>query len=131
MESRKFRNKFRLGLSAPFIYGMIVPLAFLDITIEIYHQICFRLYKLPLIKRSSYIKIDRHKLSYLDPLEKINCAYCGYGNGLIAYTSKICSDTETFWCGIKHNKDKNFNEPDHHNKFIEYGDESDLNSKSI
>ncbi len=129
MESRKFRNKFRLGLSSPFIYGMIVPFVFFDFSLEIYHNVCFRLYKIPLVKRSKYIKIDRHKLSYLDPIEKLNCSYCGYANGLVNYAVKICADTEKFWCGIKHKKDKNFDEPDYHKDFVDYGDEDEFKSK--
>ena len=111
--------------SSPFIYAMIFPLIFVYFCLEIYHQICFRLYSLPLVKRSKYIRIDRHKLEYLTLMEKINCAYCGYANGLLAYASKIAADTEQYWCGIKHKKDvyRELVEPEHHKNFIEYGDE--------
>lgn len=129
MESRSVRNKFRLALSVPFIYWLIVPIILLDISIEIYHQICFRLYKIPLIKRKEYVKIDRHKLNYLDPIEKLNCMYCGYANGLFGYTVKIGGETERFWCGIKHKKDSNFNEPKHHEDFVEHGDKEEFLSR--
>lgn len=129
MESRKFKNKLRLALSAPFIYWMAVPVVFLDISLEIYHRICFPIYKKPLIKRSEYIKIDRHKLSYLDPIEKAHCTYCGYVNGLFNYAVKIGGETEKFWCGIKHKKDKNFHEPKHHKEFVDYGCEEEFGSK--
>jgi hypothetical protein len=37
---------------------------------------------------------DRGKLCYLNLLERINCAYCSYGNGLIAYVVEIAARTE-------------------------------------
>ena len=124
MEYKKCRRyKTRHWLSSPFVYAMIIPLAFIDISAEIYHRICFRLWKIPLVKRSEYIKIDRHKLEYLNYLDKLNCAYCGYGNGLINYIRTIAAETELYWCGIKHDEYKNFIPPEHHEKFIEYGDE--------
>ncbi|OPZ95427.1 MAG: hypothetical protein BWY70_02006 [Bacteroidetes bacterium ADurb.Bin408] len=81
-------------LSAPFIYGMLVPFVFLDFCLEIYHRICFFCYDIPYVERSRYIKIDRHKLSYLSYTEKINCMYCGYANGLINYAREISGRTE-------------------------------------
>jgi hypothetical protein len=115
-------------MSGPFIFAMIVPLVILDIAFEIYHRVCFPLYKIPLVKRSKYIKIDRYKLSYLRPEEKMYCMYCGYGNGLIYYVWTIMGRTERYWCGIKHKRDDDFNEPPHHESFLEYGDEKSFNS---
>lgn len=126
MEYKKYPDRVPLHLvSMPFIYFMIVPLVFLDICLEIYHQVCFRLYKIPLLKRSAYIKIDRHKLKYLTRWEKLNCAYCGYGNGLAHYFTAMAAETEKYWCGIKHAKDPNFKVPVHHKDFMEYGDEEE------
>jgi len=107
-------------LSAPFIYIMIIPLLILDIFLWIYHNICFRLYNIPLVCRAQYIKIDRHKLSKLNLLEKLNCAYCGYANGLLNYAVKVAAETEKYWCSIKHERTKNFIEPSHHKDFINY-----------
>jgi hypothetical protein len=107
----------------PFIYGMIVPTVFLDATMEVYHRVAFPLYGIPRVKRSKYIKLDRQKLSYLKPLEKVNCVYCGYVNGLFAYAVQIAGETEKYWCGIKHEQDENFVPPAHHKDFLEYGDE--------
>lgn len=89
-------------LSIPFIYSMIVPLVFIDITMTVYQHICFRLYNVTRVKRSSYVVIDRHQLSYLNAIEKFNCVYCGYGNGVIAYSREIVARTEQYWCPIKH-----------------------------
>jgi len=122
---------YRHLLSMPVIYFMIIPLVLFDICLELYHQICFRFYKIPIIKRSSYIKIDRHKLKYLSTWEKINCAYCGYANGLMHYASVIAGETEKYWCGIKHQKDPNFIPPEHHKDFLEYGDEESYNKLNV
>ena len=119
----KRRRWFRHFISMPFIYIMIFPLIILDVFLEIYHRVCFPLYGLPYVSRKKFIVIDRYKLKYLSFIEKINCAYCGYANGLLHYASKIASETEAYWCGIKHKKDSDFVEPKHHEDFVEYGDE--------
>ena len=110
-------------ISIPFIWALLPSFVILDITIEIYHQICFRLYQIPLVKRRNYIKIDRNRLRYLKWYDKINCAYCGYANGLLHYAGVIAGETEKYWCAIKHQKQKGFVEPAHHKDFLEYGDE--------
>ena len=106
----------------PFIYPAFVFIVLLDIWIEIYHRIAFPCYGLPYLKRKEYIRIDRHKLKYLNIMQKINCAYCGYTNGVLQYIVRITSETEKYWCGIQHSKGENFIEPPHHKDFIAYND---------
>ncbi|MCF6301718.1 MAG: hypothetical protein L3J13_00680 [Devosiaceae bacterium] len=89
-------------ITAPVIYSLVVPFALLDLMVTIYQHICFRVYKIPLVRRSEYFSYDRTKLNYLNVIEKLNCAYCSYGNGTIAYAREIASRTEKFWCPIKH-----------------------------
>jgi len=91
-------------LTAPVIYGLIVPLAALDVAVTVYQQICFRAYRIPRVRRRDHFVIDRHKLAYLNLLQKLNCVYCGYANGLLAYTSEIAARTEAYWCPIKHGR---------------------------
>ncbi len=131
MRARKFYQERALKhlVSMPFVWSVLVPLIFLDIVVEVYHHVCFSLYGLEIVDRKKYIKIDRHKLKYLSFLEKISCAYCGYANGLAGYTSEIGARTEEYWCGIKHQKDANFIEPEHHREFVEYDDEEGFNKK--
>ena len=88
--------------SAPLIYGMIIPLLAFDLCLSIYHSICFRLYRIPRVRRRDYIVVDRHHLAYLNVVEKLNCVYCGYANGLVAYAREITARTEQYWCPIKH-----------------------------
>jgi hypothetical protein len=65
--------------------------------------------------------IDRQSLSYLNPIEKLNCVYCGYFNGLIAYVQEIAARTEQYWCPIKHARKLNILHSRYY-KFLEYGD---------
>ena len=89
-------------LTAPFIYALIIPFVLLDLFVTVYQFICFPIYGIPKVRRSNYLVFDRHHLAYLNILEKLNCAYCSYGNGLIAYVREIASRTEQYWCPIKH-----------------------------
>ncbi len=124
MEFKKHPERMvRHFLSAPFIYAMALPLVFLDVCMEVYHHVCFPLYGIPLVVRSKYIHLDRHKLSYLSWIEKINCDYCAYANGLLFYVSVIAAETEKYWCAIKHEGKKDFIPPPHHSRFLAYGDE--------
>lgn len=124
MESQKHPKRILLHiLAAPFIYSLTIPFAVADVWVEIYHRICFPCYNLPYVKRNKYIRIDRQKLQYLNFVEKLNCMYCGYVNGLINYMRVIAGETEKYWCSIKHKPGGDFQEPDHHKDFLEYGDE--------
>ncbi|MDL1981735.1 MAG: hypothetical protein LWX02_09760, partial [Deltaproteobacteria bacterium] len=89
-------------LTAPVIWSCIFPALFMDLVVTFYQAMCFRVYGIPRVKRNKYIVIDRHSLSYLNGIEKLNCAYCGYVNGLIAYVQEVAARTEQYWCPIKH-----------------------------
>jgi len=108
-------------LSAPIIYSVIFPLVLLDLAVFIYQQTCFRIYGIPLVLRADYIIIDRHKLSYLNGIEKFNCIYCGYGNGLIEYIREVFARTEQYWCPIKHAR-RCLSQHPYTEKFVDYGD---------
>jgi len=88
-------------LSIPFIYGMIFPAIFLDIFLFIYQQTAIRLYGIPLVNRSDYIKFDRRHLAYLNYMQKVNCLYCSYVNWLFSYAVEVAGRTEKYWCPIK------------------------------
>ncbi len=124
MEFKKHQQRFvRHFISAPFIYGMIIPIVLFDICMEIYHRVCFPLYGLSYVSRGTYVTVDRHKLAYLNPLEKFNCMYCGYVNGLFQYAAAIAGATERYWCGIQHAKKPGFRPPNYHDDFLPYDDE--------
>ena len=108
-------------LSAPVIYGMIVPLLILDLSISLYQHICFRIYGIPLVRRADYLVIDRQHLAYLNAIEKLNCVYCGYGNGLVEFIREVIARTEQYWCPIKHAQ-RTLDEHKRTQKFFDYGD---------
>jgi len=113
--------KLKHILTTPFIWLCIVPIALMDITISLYQAICFPVYGIPKVKRQDYIVFDRQYLGYLNIIEKINCAYCSYVNGLFGYLQEIAGRTEQFWCPIKHaGRIKNLHS--RYQKFIDYGD---------
>ncbi|HCL67295.1 MAG TPA: hypothetical protein DIC56_21155 [Rhizobium sp.] len=131
---RKLQAKYRIGLwpyitrarlayvlTAPVIYGLIVPLVLLDLSVTVYQHICFRAYGIPRVRRGDHIVIDRHHLAYLNGLEKLNCVYCSYANGVIAFAREIAGRTEAFWCPIKHAR-RAADPHDHFEAFFEYGD---------
>ena len=89
-------------ITAPAIYAVIIPLMLLDLFVSLYQAICFPVYGIAKVRRGDYLIFDRHHLAYLNLLEKLNCAYCSYANGLIAYVREIASRTEQYWCPIKH-----------------------------
>ena len=89
-------------LTTPVIWAVLLPIACLDLVVSIYQALCFGIYGIPKVRRGEYILLDRHRLAYLNFLEKLNCQYCGYGNGVLAYASEVAARTEQFWCPIKH-----------------------------
>lgn len=120
--------KLKHIISTPFIWLCIFPVALMDITISLYQAICFPLYGIPKVKRQDYIVFDRQYLNYLNIIEKINCAYCSYVNGLFGYLQEIAGRTEQFWCPIKHaGRIKSLHS--RYQKFIDYGDAKTYRSK--
>lgn len=89
-------------LTVPLIYSLILPLALLDLFVSLYQAICFPAYGIEKVNRADFTRIDRHHLAYLNALQKLNCVYCGYANGLIGYVQEIAGRPEAFWCPIKH-----------------------------
>ena len=116
-----FNARLLVFLTSPIIYALVVPLAFLDLSVSIYQTVCFPVYKVRKVRRRDYIVFDRHKLGYLNALEKLNCLYCGYGNGVLAYASEISARTESYWCPIKHAR-KTLTRHKYYQNFSEYGD---------
>jgi|SRR5688572_5041610 len=108
-------------LSAPLIYSLSVPFVLLDVWVTLYQWICFPVYRVALVPRRPFFVVDRHKLEYLNTIEKVNCAYCGYVNGLIAYTREIAARTEQYWCPIRHARPVQ-GAHDRYRHFADYGD---------
>ncbi len=114
-EARRAQARFKVGLwtylkgtrlpfvlSASVIYSLIIPFVLLDLFVTIYQAICFPVYGIPKVRRRDHIRIDRHHLAYLNAHQKLNCVYCGYCNGVLAWVREIAGRTEAYWCPIKH-----------------------------
>jgi hypothetical protein len=72
--------------------------------------------------------LDRAHLSYLNAIEKLNCVYCGYANGLIAYVREVASRTEQYWCPIKHAV-RTRSPHARYRTFLDYGDAAGFRSR--
>lgn len=128
------QRRFRMGLlryllgaelrhlaCIPFIYGLIVPMLLLDLALTVYQSVCFPLFRIQKVRRSDCWVFDRSHLAYLNALEKLNCAYCSYGNGLAAYFTEIASRTEQYWCPIKHSR-RILHAHGRYPHFVDFGD---------
>jgi hypothetical protein len=108
-------------LSAPVIWAVLPAALLFDLMLTIYQAICFPIYGIPRVKRVDHFLFDRRVLPYLNIIEKLNCEYCAYVNGLIAYAQEIVGRTEQYWCPIKHAR-KMTTLHRRYISFLEYGD---------
>ena len=105
----------------PIIYSLAVPFVVLDVWVQIYQAIAFRLLGIRPVRRRDYLVLDRQRLPYLTALQKANCVYCGYVNGLLAFVREIAGRTEQFWCPIQHAR-RVRGQQGRHRRFAPYGD---------
>lgn len=115
------RSELRNIVSAPVIYALIVPFAALDLAVTLYQATCFPLYRVPRVQRRRHIVLDRHQLRYLNSIEKLNCAYCGYASGVLTYAREVAARTEQYWCPIKHAR-KIRDQHRRYHAFADFGD---------
>jgi hypothetical protein len=108
-------------LSAPVIYAILPALLLFDAAVSLYQRLCFPAYRIPRVRRADYFVYDRTQLGYLNWIERMNCLYCSYANGLIAYAREIVARTEQYWCPIKHARHRRDAHVRYGN-FFDYGD---------
>ncbi len=108
-------------LAAPVIYGMVIPAVILDIALFVYTYTVSKIFKIKFVKRGDYVVFDRQYLGYLNVMEKLNCMYCSYFNGMMQYAAAIAGATELYFCPIKHAKKVAY---DHQffTRYFAYGD---------
>lgn len=121
-------TNIRHFLTIPFIYSLIIPGIVLDIFITIFNNVALPLYRIPKVRRKDYIVYDRQFLDYLNWIQKANCIYCAYGNGLLAYAAEVAARTERYWCPIKAARKPKFRH-DWYNDFADYGSPEEWNEK--
>ncbi|MEZ5396850.1 MAG: hypothetical protein R2724_29265 [Bryobacterales bacterium] len=94
----------------------------LDLALTLYQEVSCRLTGIPRVRRRDHFAFDRAKLRYLTRIQRINCLYCSYANGVSSYFREILARTEQYWCPIKHQR-----EPaaphSRYSRFLDYGDE--------
>lgn len=122
-------SNIRHVLSIPFIYAMIVPAIILDIFLTVYQWTAFPLYHIPRVKRVDFFIYERRFLDYLNIIQKMNCLYCSYVNGLFAYAVEIGARTERYWCPIKSAHKPKFSHGWYHD-FADYGNPEEWNQKN-
>ena len=108
-------------LTAPVIYGMIVPFVLIDLTTLFYQAVCFPVYGIELVRRRDYFAFDRRHLVYMNVLEKLNCAYCAYANGVVGFIGEVGARTEKYWCPVKHARRLRYVHS-RYAQFFDYGD---------
>jgi hypothetical protein len=114
-------SRFLVFVSAPVIYLGFLPFFLLDLFLIIYQGVCFPIYGIPKVRRADYVVFDRAQLKYLNLLERFNCFYCSYGNGLCAFLAEVAARTEQHWCPIKHAR--RLRSPhSRYSHFFDYGD---------
>ncbi len=114
-------SRITVLLTAPVIYAGWPVFALLDLFVSVYQALCFPVYRIPKVRRRDYLVFDRTDLPYLNAVEKFNCFYCSYGNGVVAYAREIAARTEQYWCPIKHAR-RLYGAHDRYPAFFEHGD---------
>ncbi len=112
----------RYGLIAIVLYALVVPFVLVDLGVTIYQWVCFPLCGLRRVRRSAYFTYDRHRLPYLTGVQKLNCTYCAYTNGLLAYVREVTARTEAYWCPIKHDRTTTRDAHAYYGHFAHFGD---------
>ncbi|HVW66646.1 MAG TPA: hypothetical protein VHA78_02850 [Candidatus Peribacteraceae bacterium] len=85
------------------IYLAFFPLVVCHALCWLYQLIAFSIYDIPKIRLHDYLSVDRGKLKKLNGVQRLNCVYCGYANGVLAWMTATAHQTEAYACGIKHN----------------------------
>jgi hypothetical protein len=91
-------------VTAPLIYSLLLPLALIDAWATAFQWVCFPIYGIARVPREQYFVLDRHRLAYLNGIEKAHCVFCTYALGVVAYVREIGARTEQYWCPIKHSR---------------------------
>lgn len=108
-------------VTIPVIYSLLVPFALLDLWVTLFQWTCFPIFGIATVRHGPYIVIDRHRLPYLNAIEKANCFYCSYATGVLGYVREVAARTEQYWCPIRHHR--RLRAPHRrYRRFFKYGD---------
>ena len=102
-------------------YAVAPPLMLLDGSLNLYQAICFRIYRIPRVRRRDHLRFDRYRLPYLNDIEAVHCSYCSYAAGVLSFAREIASRSEQYWCPIKH-RGPMIDPHRRHETFLDFGD---------
>ncbi len=119
----RFLRESNIGalLIVPFVYALVVPFIALDLGVWLCQRVCFSVWGIDLVRRADYIRLDKSHLAYLNSIEKLNCVYCSYANGLVAFVREVAARSEQYWCPIKHAV-RTQSTHSRYRRFVDYGD---------
>lgn len=120
-EHAKRRGGVRLLLTSPFIYAMVIPLVLIDLCVSLYQNVCFPAYGITTVSRKKYVQLVRRGKS-LPWMDRFNCTYCSYANGVCAYMRAVLIETEKYWCPIKYKARIGYTPPHPQGTYAEDGD---------
>jgi hypothetical protein len=86
------------------LYSLALPLLLLDVWVTICQAVLFPLLRVAPVVRRDYLVFDRHRLPYLNLIQRLNCLYCGYANGVLAYVREVAARLEQYWCAVQHRR---------------------------
>jgi hypothetical protein len=120
--------KFKHIISLPIIWLCLLPAVLMDLVVCLYQFTCFPLYGIPKVRRADHIIFDRRHLRYLNVIEKLNCLYCSYFNGVVSFAREVGARTEQYWCPIKHAAQLKSIHSRYHT-FVDFGDSDEYRAK--
>ncbi len=98
----RYMGQFWWIIGAVSTYACLIPLVIVDLFVWQFQNIYFRLAEIPRIERRKYVILDRYQLAKLTFFQKVNCLYCEYANGVVAYAKAVVNQMELYSCAIKH-----------------------------
>jgi hypothetical protein len=122
------RAKLKHIISLPIIWLCLLPAVLMDVVVCFYQFTCFPLYGIPKVRRADHVIFDRRHLRYLNVIEKLNCLYCSYFNGVVSFASEVGARTEQYWCPIKHAAQLKSIHSRYHT-FVDFGDSDQYRAK--
>jgi len=122
------RAKMKHIVCLPIIWSCLLPAIVMDAVVSLYQMLCFPWFGIPKVKRSDHVIFDRRHLRYLNVIEKLNCLYCSYFNGVVSFATEVGARTEQYWCPIKHAAQLKSIHSRYHT-FADFGDSDKYRSK--
>lgn len=105
---KRFGKKFFLlpWIANITIYLPFIPIVLMHVLCLFYQAIAFTIYDIPKVHLRDFLILDRGKLKKLNWVQRLNCVYCAYANGVLAWLKATGNQTEAYACAIKHSVTK-------------------------